>query len=69
MHKKPIYRGELSEKGGLGQLADLRGGGRRVDKKEGDGVFEGRWGDISVHTMLSLRFRVTGDIECFSTLI
>ena len=25
VHKKPIYRGELPKKGGLGQFADLRG--------------------------------------------
>ena len=27
--EKPIYRGELPEKGGLGQFADLRGACRR----------------------------------------
>ena len=37
--KKPMYRGELPKKEGLGQFPDLRGGG--VGKKEVGGVFEG----------------------------
>ena len=37
VHKKPIYRGELPKKGGLGQFADLR----EACQKRGGGVFEG----------------------------
>ena len=37
LHEKSVYRGELSEKTGLGQFADLRGG---LCKKEMDSVFE-----------------------------
>ena len=33
VNEKPIKRGELPKKGGLGQFADLRGGG--LGKKEG----------------------------------
>ena len=42
VHEKPIYRGELPKKGGLGQLANLRG----AWQKRGDGIFEdgGVWG-------------------------
>ena len=38
VHEKPIYRGRLPKKGGLGQFSDLRGG---LDKKERGGVFDG----------------------------
>ena len=38
--EKPIYRRELSEKGGLALFANLGGGGG-LGKKEGD--FEGGW--------------------------
>ena len=38
--KKPIYRGELPKKEGLGQFPDLRRGGG-LGKKEVGGVFEG----------------------------
>ena len=37
VHKKTIYRGALSKKGGLGRFADLRGG---LAKKASD-IFEG----------------------------
>ena len=36
---KNQYRGGIAYKGGLGQFADLRGGG--LGKKEGSGAFEG----------------------------
>ena len=39
IHKKPIYRGELPKKVGLGQSEDLSGG---LAKKSRVGVFEGR---------------------------
>ena len=49
-HEKPIYRGELSKKRGLGQFAALRGG--RAGKKEGGRCFwEGF--DAPMHTMYS----------------
>ena len=47
VHKKPIYRGDLPEKGGLGQFADLRG---ESCWKIGGGVFEERV-DIPMHTI------------------
>ena len=38
VHEIPIQMGDCPKKGGgLGQFANLRG---RLDKKEGDGVFE-----------------------------
>ena len=39
--KKPIYRGELPKKEGLGPFPDLRRGGGGLGKKEGGGVFGG----------------------------
>ena len=36
VNEKPIYRGELPKKGGLGHYADLRGG---LGEIEGGGVF------------------------------
>ena len=33
VNEKPIYRGELPKKGGLGHYADLRGGGGLAKKK------------------------------------
>ena len=52
---KNQYRGGISQKGGLGQFADLNGG---LDKKEGGGVFE-EGVDASMHTKLH-RFIVGG---------
>ena len=43
VHKKPIYREELPNKGGGGgvwRFSGLRGGGGGLDNKEGDSVFE-----------------------------
>ena len=45
---KPIYKGDCL-KWGLGQFADLRGGGGGLDKKEG-GDFRGRV-DTPMHKM------------------
>ena len=39
IHEKPIYRGELPKKVGLGQFSDLSGG---LAKKSTVGVFQGR---------------------------
>ena len=39
IHEKPIHRGELPKKVGLGQTADLSGG---LAKKSRVGVFESR---------------------------
>ena len=39
VHEKPIYRGGCLKRGGLGQFADLRGGG--LASIRGGGVFKG----------------------------
>ena len=46
VHKKPVERGGLPKKGGLGQFADLRG----AWQERGGGVFE-RGIDAPMHTM------------------
>ena len=47
-HEKPIYRGELPQKGGRGAWTVCRFK-RGLDKKEGGGVFEGD--DTPMHTV------------------
>ena len=39
VHEKPIQRGELPKRGGLGQFVDLRG----AWQERGGGVLEGGW--------------------------
>ena len=49
-HKKTIYKG-IAKEGGLGQFADLRGGGGLTRKK---GVVFWRGVDTAMHTMHAL---------------
>ena len=51
--RKINIEGGLPKNGGLGQFADLRGGG--LGTKEGSGVFEGEGvADTPMHTMIAI---------------